>query len=792
MTARGFQCTPFVTHDPALTRGGPSLRCLFFLSLIHVPFVEEGECRLCAAVTTRALIVSLHRRMEVVMSSPGRRVHSRLPSLNNLLESEVILGDDDDGSSCTGEESEMHSALEDLSESVSAESKFVDCSAASSIPDVSDSLPLEMGRLSLSQSYQHEPTARSSLPRSNSTLSSRTIQNTRARLLLSPRQTFADSTASSRSKLPAASPFTQRRSVSAAPNPVSQPTTPTTVRKPSTSATPSPRPAVPPKPIGLSRQASSLKAKTPESPAPMRRSPSSVASTGSSPAAKFLASGKQASVIRNGKPATPTKAAATTTPPKRMDGYATLGRRPKLSSPVTPTGLSAMESSFMASRETKNTADKFATLPRRKPAKDRPALPKPTREPEQPRIEGGATLPRPKKLSSPTSSAMKPRTLIYHEKCAQTELNQQDIVDGQEASIKLRALTRQQNNGEEVRQLERMLIQVSVRNEFVAFEMIDQRECRFIQSKEENQLLRNELEEEREERQVVQRELERTTQRVAAMLDSMEGVEREFHSRGDSLLQLETSLQSSTNALCVMQEQLEARDVALNAQRLELDRRLQAEETLLQQLHETEAEGREMMEFLQAEKLALQDAVRDSENEIANLKLQIEESHKQLSLKEEECQHLVRLAEQRRHELAAMQAELKGAEGRTGSVLMAQGARLSAAALALVKLHSRMDGLLKSLMSSHSLPPGELEALVFTNDAFKDEGSSNGSDIEPHAEIAPASPDEAEIDSSGILESSPQAKSEPALRLVGSSSLQVACHEVLLIHDACLMTTTSP
>ena len=201
------------------------------------------------------------------------------------------------------------------------------------------------------------------------------------------------------------------------------------------------------------------------------------------------------------------------------------------------------------------------------------------------------------------------------------------------------------------------------------------------------------------------------------MLDSMEGVEREFHSRGDSLLQLETSLHTSNGALCAMQEQLEARDVALNAQRLELDRRLQAEEALLQQLHETEAEGREMMEFLQAEKLALQDAVRDSENEMVSLKAQIEDDQKQLSLKEEECQHLVRLAEQRRHELAAMQAELKGAEGRTGSVLMAQGARLSAAALALVKLHSRMDGLLQSLMNSHSLPPGvhvslELEGKV--------------------------------------------------------------------------------
>lgn len=112
-------------------------------------------------------------------------------------------------------------------------------------------------------------------------------------------------------------------------------------------------------------------------------------------------------------------------------------------------------------------------------------------------------------------------------------------------------------------------------------------------------MLQQELDEEREERQVVQRELERTTQRVAAMLDSMEGVEKEFHSRGDSLMHLENNLQSTTQAVCVLQEQLEAQDAALVAQRLELDRSLLAEKTLVQQLQESEAESREMMEFLQ-------------------------------------------------------------------------------------------------------------------------------------------------------------------------------------------------
>lgn len=295
-----------------------------------------------------------------------------------------------------------------------------------------------------------------------------------------------------------------------------------------------------------------------------------------------------------------------------------------------------------------------------------------------------------------------------------------------------------------------------------------------FQSKDEAELLQQELDEEREERQIVQRELEKTTQRVAAMLDSMEGVEREFHTRGDSLIHLETNLQTSSQTISVLQEQLEAQDAALIAQRLELDRSLQAEKALLQQIQESESENREMMDFLQAEKLALHEAVRDSESEMGLLKSQLADAQRLLLLKEEECQHLVRLAEQRRHELAALQADLKGAEGRTGSVLLAQGAQLSAAALDLVKLHSRMDGLLQIILQSHTLPRAELEALVFPNETFKEESSNISAELPNLIEFSTMSADlendtnETETDNSQMPE-----QTQPIQRLVGSTSLQV-------------------
>ena len=144
----------------------------------------------------------------IAMSSHREHVH-RLPSLNNLLESEVILGDDEgDASSCDGEESEMHSALEELSETNTADLKFHDCSMTSSIADsaiLSEPAQPEpdMSRLSLSQSsYKPEETSsmtiRSMLPRSSSTLSNQTTSSSRSsrdqQRLIAPRSKYTDNT----------------------------------------------------------------------------------------------------------------------------------------------------------------------------------------------------------------------------------------------------------------------------------------------------------------------------------------------------------------------------------------------------------------------------------------------------------------------------------------------------------------------------------------------------------------------------------------------------------------------
>jgi len=375
------------------------------------------------------------------------KMQSRLPSLDNLLESEVILGDDGDASSYGGDDSEMHSALEDLSESACTnacnfklgDSSRVSSSAAAAETDFSldresrygvdlnISLPLtqscyqelssasDFSSLSLTKSYykEKESPSRSKLSRSNSTMTSSFRSPSR---LVSPRQqpSYTENTACSKNRFVAASSHSPlspaRRNVSGQ----QPPNTPVAVRKQSIYSPGSPRPAVPPKPAILSRQSSNVKCLTSlDSPVSSRRSLSASAP----PASKqFAATGRQPSVIRSSssKPVTPTKPATpskTLTPPKRDERYATVGRRPnKTQSPaagINSFGTTPMEASFVA-RDTKTAADKFATLPRRK-IKDRPPIPKfSNRESEaivSVKTDSG-TLPRSKKIHSPTSSSI--------------------------------------------------------------------------------------------------------------------------------------------------------------------------------------------------------------------------------------------------------------------------------------------------------------------------------------------------------------------------------------------------
>ena len=178
---------------------------------------------------------------------------------------------------------------------------------------------------------------------------------------------------------------------------------------------------------------------------------------------------------------------------------------------------------------------------------------------------------------------------------------------------------------------------------------------------------------------------------------------------------------------------------------------------------------------MQAEKLGLQDSQRDCEVEVGQLKDQLHEAHVQLQSKEEECIHLVCLAEQRRHEIAALQAEMKGTEGRTGIVLVAQGAQLSAASVALFRLTSRIDSLLGKLLSNHSLSASELEAVVFNNVAYNaDDESDADSEAVQTSDVCAALADGANAVLSPKISPGVETPAAAVIgTLVGSTSLQV-------------------
>ena len=70
-------------------------------------------------------------------------------------------------------------------------------------------------------------------------------------------------------------------------------------------------------------------------------------------------------------------------------------------------------------------------------------------------------------------------------------------------------------------------------------------------------------------------------------------------------------------------------------------------------------ESRELQEFLQIEKLALSETLKDSETEVEQLKEDFKSKDIQVKEVEERCMHLVRLGEQRYQELLTSQQQLK-------------------------------------------------------------------------------------------------------------------------------------
>lgn len=167
--------------------------------------------------------------------------------------------------------------------------------------------------------------------------------------------------------------------------------------------------------------------------------------------------------------------------------------------------------------------------------------------------------------------------------------------------------------------------------------------------------LEQELLKEKEEKLTAQKELQNNTVRVMQMLDNFQAgpkgdsssssVEKEG---GDSLLMLESQLMISGNVLEKQQEEIVKLQGICRSLHRDMEKSLKIQDNLIRQKNELEEESTELQDFLQAEKVAFMDALKEAENEnrLAKEKIALRESD--LERQQEECRHLVRICEQRR------------------------------------------------------------------------------------------------------------------------------------------------
>jgi len=214
----------------------------------------------------------------------------------------------------------------------------------------------------------------------------------------------------------------------------------------------------------------------------------------------------------------------------------------------------------------------------------------------------------------------------------------------------------------------------------------------------ENELLRKELknvriklEEEQKSRMSVQRDLDKNHESVRNIMAGMESVEREWESKEEAIDKLQAELNRTQEVEVDLRDQLSTAGQSVHAQKKELDRSMAAQKTLIHQLQEAEAEARELQDFLQAEKNTLAEALRDSEVEVRRLKAVVSDKDDAVSRLEEQSSLLVRRAEQRSQELQAARAELTGMKDRAREMLLAQGAELSRASIAVSQLYDRLE-----------------------------------------------------------------------------------------------------
>merc|ERR1712223_1607051 len=107
------------------------------------------------------------------------------------------------------------------------------------------------------------------------------------------------------------------------------------------------------------------------------------------------------------------------------------------------------------------------------------------------------------------------------------------------------------------------------------------------------------------------------------------------------------------------------------------------QKAVLKEYEVAEAEAAELHEFLQAEKITLNEALKESEQEVEDLK-------KKVNSAEERCGQVVRLREQRHQEALALEAQLNGVEERAKEMILAQDKEISQSTLNITEIEAKL------------------------------------------------------------------------------------------------------
>nr|XP_036228080.1 uncharacterized protein LOC106618486 isoform X3 [Bactrocera oleae]XP_036228081.1 uncharacterized protein LOC106618486 isoform X3 [Bactrocera oleae]XP_036228082.1 uncharacterized protein LOC106618486 isoform X3 [Bactrocera oleae] len=416
--------------------------------------------------------------------------------------------------------------------------------------------------------------------------------------------------------------------------------------------------------------------------------------------------------------------------------------------------LKMRSSNMMASMELKSTSNNtssnpYSTLPRRRKQKsveDLTATPdsrsssitRDTRMTTSVMVSTRRSLVSAFGASTPQSNqprslihtrktpAQPPKTRIYHETSVQTALTGEDLENvfaGRTPATRAVDAVEQneQTTQTDIRDAELERLRDEVRQ-------LAQREHE----------LSTKLQREREEKLATQRELNLNTERVMSMLEkarlaggkygltggSVSGISMDGDattptsdegsgSGHDSLLMLESQIQMSGHELIERQHEIgQLRQLCRSLQH-EMNRSLAAQECLLQEKAAIEQESNELQDFLQHEKSALCDALKELENEHQACKQKLSGREEEVKVLRDECRHLVRLNEQRRQENRMLQSKYAALESKSKEIMMQQNYSVSGASAALSGLHSRLDSLVEQLVSTYNITEHDLEDIGF-------------------------------------------------------------------------------